>query len=92
MRSLDELRIEIDAIDDELVALVARRMAIATEVVAYKKVHNIPVYIQSRVDEVVARNVSNGEKLGVSPTLIRSLYDHLIFALCAAEERLMGTK
>ena len=92
MRTLEELRREIDAIDDELVTLVAKRMAIATEVVTYKKAHDIPVYIQARVDEVMSRNLAHGEKLGVSPELIRSLYQHLIMSLCEAEERLMQAK
>ena len=54
---LDQIRKEIDQIDQELVALMERRMVCVSEVVAYKKAKGLPVLDQGREREVL-------EKLG----------------------------
>ena len=51
---LKDLRNEIDKIDDELVALFVRRMEIAGEVAAYKKEHDLPIFVPTREQEKLA--------------------------------------
>ena len=53
--NLDELRAEIDAIDDELAALLARRMALAARVAAFKRETGAPVLQPERERAVLAR-------------------------------------
>jgi len=53
--TLDELRIEIDAIDDEIAPLLARRMALATQVAAAKREIGAPVRQPERERAVLAR-------------------------------------
>ena len=48
---LSELRTQIDAVDDEIIRLVTRRMDIAAEIAAYKKEHNLPVLNAKRERE-----------------------------------------
>ena len=43
MGYLDEVRKEIDEIDEQLLPLIIRRMDAAKKVAAIKKEHNIPV-------------------------------------------------
>lgn len=43
MKSLEECRIEIDAIDRELVELLVKRMYVALDVAIYKKENGLPV-------------------------------------------------
>ncbi len=45
------LRQEIDQIDDELVHLFVKRMAIAKQVAEYKKANNLPIYAPAREQE-----------------------------------------
>lgn len=52
---LDQIRKEIDQIDQELVALMERRMVCVSEVVAYKKAKGLPVLDQGREREVLEK-------------------------------------
>lgn len=51
---LKDLRNEIDQIDDQLVALFVRRMEISAQVAAYKKEHQLPVFVPQRETEKLA--------------------------------------
>ena len=50
---LKDLREEIDQIDDQLVQLFSKRMAISAQVAAYKKEHNMPIYVPSREQDIL---------------------------------------
>ena len=45
---LNELRKEIDSIDDELVKLFCQRMQVAEKIAEYKKENNLPILIPAR--------------------------------------------
>ncbi|MDR2686818.1 MAG: chorismate mutase [Oscillospiraceae bacterium] len=53
--TLDELRVEIDAVDDELAALLARRMALAARVAATKRETGAPVLQPAREKAILSR-------------------------------------
>ncbi|MBP9742891.1 MAG: chorismate mutase [Burkholderiales bacterium] len=44
MDILEELRTQIDAIDNELLAMLAKRQAVVKEVGEYKIKHNLPIF------------------------------------------------
>ena len=48
---LQELRKEIDSIDDQLVALFGQRMEIAAKIADYKKENNLPILVPARERE-----------------------------------------
>ena len=48
---LQELRKEIDSIDDELVRLFGQRMEIAAKIADYKKENNLPILVPARERE-----------------------------------------
>ena len=48
---INELRSQIDPIDDELVRLFCQRMAIASDIAAYKKEHGLPIFVPARERE-----------------------------------------
>lgn len=50
---LDEIRDEIDALDEELVTLLCRRMDCSLRVAAYKKEHRLPVLNEQREQAVL---------------------------------------
>ena len=45
---LNELRLQIDQIDDQLVALFGERMEVAAKIADYKKQNRIPIYVPAR--------------------------------------------
>lgn len=55
---LDQIRKDIDQIDQELVALLEKRMVCVSEVVAYKKAKGLPVLDQGRENKVLEKVAS----------------------------------
>lgn len=53
--NLDELRNEIDKIDQQLVPLFTQRMALSAQVADYKKEHNLPIYVPAREREILSQ-------------------------------------
>ncbi len=51
---LKDLRCEIDRIDDQLVKLFVQRMEISAQVAAYKKEHQLPIFVPKREQEKLA--------------------------------------
>jgi isochorismate pyruvate lyase len=87
MRPLTDIRREIDSIDDQIVDLLARRFALAPQVIAYKKANGLPVVIPERVDEVIQRNMARAAGTAVPPSLIQAIYRAVIDAYCEIESR-----
>ena len=48
---LKDLRCEIDRIDEQLVKLFVQRMEISAQVAAYKKEHQLPIFVPEREQE-----------------------------------------
>lgn len=55
MDTLDELRQQIDLIDNDLLPLLCRRMDLSGRVAAYKEAHGLPVYHPGREQQILAR-------------------------------------
>lgn len=75
---LAQARVEIDAIDDAMVDLLARRLAVVERVVAIKTEAGIPALLPDRVEEVVERVCARAAGAGVPSDLVESLWRHLI--------------
>ena len=58
---IQELRNEIDSIDNQLVKLFCRRMDVSAQVAEYKKENHMPIYVPSREREILS---SVAEKAG----------------------------
>lgn len=74
---IQELRAQLNEIDDELSALFARRMEISGQVAEYKCQHNIPVLDRGREREIIAR-VTEGrpeEIAGYMRLLYKNIFD-----------------
>ncbi len=75
---LKELRKEIDQIDDELVQLFCKRMAVSARIADYKKANDLPIFVPAREAEKL-QDVA--EKAGPEMAVYsRVLYD-LLFEL-----------
>ena len=72
MRELSEIRIDIDQIDEELIALFKRRMDCAKEVGYYKKANNTPVLNEKRENEILDAVAQKGGEYGAHARLLYS--------------------
>ena len=89
MDELEDFRRRIDALDDEIVRLLAARFAVVREVADFKAQHRIPVRLADRIEAVLSRNAENGARQGVDSALLRQLYGQIVEASCALEDRLI---
>lgn len=67
MKDLDDLRKEIDEIDEQMKTLFIQRMKVVTEVGLYKKAHQIPILNQNREDEMLKKHYENFSQLELWP-------------------------
>lgn len=76
MKDLLEIREEINNIDDQIITLWKKRMALSLQIAEYKKENNLPVLDEKREKELLDR-ISNlaGEELGAYS---RELYEKIM--------------
>lgn len=91
-RDMTELRVEIDALDGELIALLARRVSYIDRAVEIKSRDGLPANVQSRVEEVILKVKIQAEKHGFSPELTEKLWREMINWSIAREEQALNTK
>jgi chorismate mutase / prephenate dehydrogenase len=71
---LDRLRTEIDAIDLNVVDLLAKRQEQVKQVMALKQVHQLPVYHPAREEDLLYARRRQAKDAGVDPDYIEELY------------------
>lgn len=71
-RELQELRTEIDTLDEDLLNLLSRRMQVSLRIGNLKKANRITVLQSARWNEVLERSVAQGKKLGLSEDFVRN--------------------
>ncbi|MDN5569111.1 MAG: chorismate mutase [Paracoccus sp. (in: a-proteobacteria)] len=81
------LRNEIDALDAQLMALLARRHALIDRAAQIKTGNGWPARIPERVEQVVANIRDHAAQHGLDPDLYDRLWRDLIEAAIAQEER-----
>ena len=85
--TLDQLRQQLDQLDGEVVALMARRQAIAREVAAAKRATGYPTRDYQREREVVMGVRRRAEALGLSGDLAEKVLRLLIRSSLTAQEQ-----
>ncbi|MFZ7325251.1 bifunctional chorismate mutase/prephenate dehydrogenase [Avibacterium avium] len=78
MDALKELRTEIDTLDQELLQLFAKRLALVKKVGEIKHQHGLPIYVPNREAEMLQARRQEAEKLGVPPDLIEDVLRRLM--------------
>lgn len=86
-QDLRELRDRLDALDDDLVALVARRQELVAEIGRTKRAAGRPDRDAGREDEVMARARKAAVRHGVPPELAESLLRSLVRASLQVQEQ-----
>ena len=76
MEDIQSLRQEIDQIDQKIVALFNKRLAVAYKVAKYKKEHQLNILDQKREDELLEKIKNLSQKEYVEETL--RLYENIL--------------
>lgn len=89
-QNMDELRAQIDRLDQELVGLLVARTGYIDRAIELKSTAQLPARIEARVDEVL-RNVRRlAAQQGLDPKLAEALWENIIEWSIAREERVLG--
>ncbi len=70
---LNELRDQIDAVDKQMVELLARRLELVEKVGEVKSQHGLPIYAPDREAAILASRREEAAKQGVPPQLIEDI-------------------
>ncbi|NQY88768.1 MAG: bifunctional chorismate mutase/prephenate dehydrogenase [Colwellia sp.] len=76
--NLKILRNEIDDIDSQLVALLAKRLAVTTKVGALKSVAGVPILAPEREAALISKRRKQAEEVGLSGDLIEDVLRRLM--------------
>lgn len=71
--SLNELRAQIDKLDDQLLDLLVRRMRVSRDIGQYKKEHDMPILQAQRYEELLARRAAQAVELGMDREFMRTV-------------------
>lgn len=78
LRTLEELRYEIDNIDKELVSLLEKRMDAVGEVALFKKKNGTPILDETREKQVISKNIErviNDEYKSYIEDILKAIMD-----------------
>ncbi|MEZ9073943.1 bifunctional chorismate mutase/prephenate dehydrogenase [Vibrio splendidus] len=70
---LNELRDQIDAVDKQMLDLLAQRLALVEKVGEVKSEHGLPIYVPEREAAMLASRRQEAERIGVPPQLIEDI-------------------
>ncbi len=87
MKSLEELRTRLDALDRRLLELVAERQSLAAEIAAVKRETGQSTRDFAREREVLLRARADAHALGIAPALAESLLRSLIRGSLTTQEQ-----
>ena len=84
--SMQELRVEIDALDEQLIDLLATRTGYIDRAVELKRIEKLPARTKDRVAQVLAQVRAAAELRGLDPDMIEKIWTELIEWSIAREE------
>ena len=70
---LEQLRIKIDSIDQQMIELLGQRMKIVEEIGEYKKNNNVAVFQLRRWENILKSRIEFGRRLGLGEEYIKNL-------------------
>ena len=82
--SLDEVRENIDRIDNEIIRLIAERGCFVRQAAAFKKDED-SVRDSGRVEAVIAKARDKAAKYGAEPDVVETVYRNMIAAFISME-------
>ena len=74
---LQELRNQIDNIDEELLQLLAKRSEISSKIGVIKKENNLAVLQLDRWNSILSNHIEKGKLLGLNETLVKDIFESI---------------
>jgi chorismate mutase len=71
---LSELRNKIDEIDDQILEVLEKRMAISETIARHKKTSKVTILQPSRWNEILNSCIIKGQKMGLSPEFVETIF------------------
>ncbi|MFT4297624.1 MAG: chorismate mutase [Candidatus Woesearchaeota archaeon] len=90
MKSIEELREEIDRVDKEIINAIAKRIALIPLVAEAKKKNNIPRYVPEREESLLKAKKEIAKSKKINPELIECIFKRLIEESHNIERKIMG--
>lgn len=87
--SIDELRNEINSVDERLVELFEKRMALSGKIAEYKKENGIPVFDEKREKEIIEKLSAQSD--GQMQEYVVALYEKIFELSRSYQEKLVNT-
>lgn len=72
---LQNLRKEIDEIDDELLILLSKRMSVSEKIGDFKKQHKVTVLQMDRWKQVMEHHINKGISLGLNDESVKEIFE-----------------
>lgn len=72
---LQNLRKEIDEIDDELLSLLAKRMNVSEQIGDFKKQHKVAVLQMGRWKQILEHHINKGVNLGLNEESVKEIFE-----------------
>ena len=72
---INELRKQIDELDNNLMDLLSKRMRVSREIGQYKKEHNMTVLQTSRYNEILDKRGAQGSLCGMDAKFIKEIFE-----------------
>lgn len=73
--NLNQLRQQIDQIDDELLAILVKRMRVSREIGQYKKEKNMPILQTARYDQILDKRTMDGELMELDKAFVKKVLE-----------------
>ena len=74
---INQLRKQIDELDNQLIELLAKRMRVCREIGQYKKEHNMTVFQSARYSEILAKRGAQGVLCGMSAEFVAKVFENV---------------
>ncbi|OUJ18332.1 Chorismate mutase [Methanonatronarchaeum thermophilum] len=88
--TLDEIRDEIREIDQEIIDLIDKRTALASDIAKIKKENDIPVRDMEQNKKVLSRATEMAVESGLDTGRVKKIFETLIEMNIEKQENLMG--
>jgi len=74
---IQQLRKQIDELDNQMMDILAKRMRVCREIGQYKKEHNMTVLQASRYNEILSMRGAQGAICGMAPEFVASVFESI---------------
>ena len=89
---IDQLRAQIDILDENLLYLLKSRMDISRKIGRYKKEHNVFIVQTARWDALLDKAVAKGEEYGMSEKFVRAAFGAIHEESVRVQNDILGEK